>query len=337
MKQEIRTAIEDTFRAAESSIARNLAQPQFLQQISRAATMLAESRNRILTCGMGKSGLIARKVAATLTSTGSPAVFLHPADALHGDIGNLQSKEVVLAFSSSGETREIVELLPHVKRLQGKLIAITQNADSTLARDSDTAIIYTITREGCPLELAPMASTTISLIIGDAISAALIKLKKFRREDFGKYHPSGTLGRKLLTRVRDVMQPAGEILLTRDSPFKTFLPRMIAANLGCMLIVGSKGHLRGILTDGDIKRQLERFASQPQKLFSATAGEMMTENPVYIRESALVDEAFALMQEKKTYTIPVVNAQKKPIGLVRMHDLMRTGIEKHRDSEKNTR
>jgi arabinose-5-phosphate isomerase len=325
LKQEIRTAIEDTLRAAESSIARNLAQPRFLQEVATAASMLAESKNRILTCGMGKSGLIARKVAATLTSTGSPAVFLHPADALHGDIGNVQSKEVVLAFSKSGETREIVELLPHIKRLQGKLIAVTQNADSTLARDADAAVIFSITREGCPLELAPMASTTISLIIGDAISAALIKIKKFRREDFGKYHPSGTLGRKLLTRVRDVMQPVNEILLTRSTPFKTFLPAMIKANLGCMLIVGSKGHLRGILTDGDIKRQLEHFAAQPERLFLATAGEIMTMNPHYIRDTALVDEAFALMQEKKTYTLPVVNAQKKPIGLVRMHDLMING------------
>ena len=325
MKSDIKAAIEDTFRAAESSLAQNLAVADFLPQIAHASEILAESKNRILTCGMGKSGLIARKVAATLTSTGSPAVFLHPADALHGDIGNLQSKEVVLAFSNSGETREIVELLPHVKRLQGKLIAVTQKAESTLARDADAAVIYSITREGCPLELAPMASTTISLIIGDAISTALIKLKKFRREDFGKYHPSGTLGRKLLTRVRDVMQPAGEILLTRSSPFKTFLPKMITANLGCMLIVGSKGHLRGILTDGDIKRQLEHFAAQPERLFSATAGDMMTENPFFIRDAALVDEAFALMQEKKTYTLPVVNAQKKPIGIVRMHDLMGTG------------
>lgn len=325
MKQDIRTAIEDTFRAAESSISHNLAEPRFLNEVAEAAAMLAESSNRILTCGMGKSGLIARKVAATLTSTGSPAVFLHPADALHGDIGNLQSREVVLAFSNSGETREIVELLPHVKRLQGKLIAVTQKADSTLARDADAAVIYSITREGCPLELAPMASTTISLIIGDAISTALIKLKKFRREDFGKYHPSGTLGRKLLTRVRDVMQPAEQILLTRSSPFKTFLPKMITANLGCMLIIGSKGHLRGILTDGDIKRQLEHFAAQPDRLFSATAGDMMTENPFFIRDAALVDEAFALMQEKKTYTLPVVNSQKKPIGIVRMHDLMGTG------------
>lgn len=322
MKHEIRAAIEDTFRAAESSLAANLTVEEFIPQVAAAAAMLAESRNRILTCGMGKSGLIARKVAATLTSTGSPAVFLHPADALHGDIGNLQSHEVVLAFSNSGETREIVELLPHIKRLQGKLIAVTQKADSTLARDADAAVIYCITREGCPLELAPMASTTMSLVIGDAISTALIKLKKFRREDFGKYHPSGTLGRKLLTRVRDVMQPAQDILLTRDTAFQTILPKMISANIGCVLIVGSKGHLRGILTDGDIKRQLEHFANAPAGLFTATAGEIMTADPVAIRDAALVDEAFALMQERKTYMLPVVNAQKKPIGVVRMHDLM---------------
>ncbi len=322
MKHEIRSAIEDTFRAAESSLTANLAIADFIPQVAAAASLLSESKNRILTCGMGKSGLIARKVAATLTSTGSPAVFLHPADALHGDIGNLQSKEVVLAFSNSGETREIVELLPHIKRLTGKLIAVTQKADSTLARDADAAIIYSITREGCPLELAPMASTTMSLVIGDAISTALIKLKKFRREDFGKYHPSGTLGKKLLTRVRDVMQSADDILLPRETPFQDILPKMITANVGCVLVIGSKGHLRGILTDGDIKRQLEHFAKSPTQLFAATAGELMTADPIAIREAALVDEAFALMQDRKTYMLPVVNAQKKPIGVVRMHDLM---------------
>ena len=322
MKHEIRASIEETFRAAESSLAANLAAPEFIGQVAAAAALLSESSNRILTCGMGKSGLIARKVAATLTSTGSPAVFLHPADALHGDIGNLQSKEVVLAFSNSGETREIVELLPHIKRLTGKLIAVTQKADSTLARDADAAVIYSITREGCPLELAPMASTTMSLVIGDAISTALIKLKKFRREDFGKYHPSGTLGKKLLTRVRDVMQPVEGILLTRETPFQQILPKMITANVGCVLIIGSKGHLRGILTDGDIKRQLEHFAASPAELFAATAGELMTADPIAIRDAALVDEAFAIMQDRKTYMLPVVNAQKKPIGVVRMHDLM---------------
>jgi arabinose-5-phosphate isomerase len=292
--------------------------------VAAAAEVLSESKNRILTCGMGKSGLIARKVAATLTSTGSPAVFLHPADALHGDIGNLQAKEVVLAFSNSGETREIVELLPHIKRLQGKLIAVTQKADSTLARDADAAISYSITREGCPLELAPMASTTMSLVIGDAIATALIKLRKFKREDFGKYHPSGTLGKKLLTRVKDVMQPIEGVTIARTSPFKTFLPKMITANLGCMVITGSKGHLRGILTDGDIKRLLEFYTASPTKLFSATAGDIMTEDPIFVRDAALVDEAFALMQEKNTYILPVVNAQKKPVGVVRMHDLMVT-------------
>jgi arabinose-5-phosphate isomerase len=324
LKNDLKAAIAETFKAAETSLSANLTNTSFVAQIAAAAAVMAESKSRILTCGMGKSGLIARKVAATLTSTGSPAVFLHPADALHGDIGNLQAKEVVLAFSNSGETREIVELMPHIKRLQGKLIAVTQKAESTLARDADAAIIYSITREGCPLELAPMASTTMSLVIGDAIATALIKLRKFRREDFGKYHPSGTLGKKLLTRVKDVMQPLDGVLIARSSPFKTFLPKMIAANLGCMVITGSKGHLRGILTDGDIKRLLEFYTASPTKLFSATAGDIMTEDPIYVRDGALVDEAFALMQEKKTYILPVVNAQKKPVGVVRMHDLMVT-------------
>lgn len=322
MKESLRNAIVDTLRAAELSIAANLAEEDFIRQITSAANLLAESKNRILTCGMGKSGLIARKVAATLTSTGSPAVFLHPADALHGDIGNVQSREVVLAFSNSGETRELVELLPHIRRLQGKLVAVTQKKESTLAQDADSAIIYSITREGCPLELAPMASTTVSLAIGDAISSALIHIKKFKREDFGKYHPSGTLGRKLLTRVKDVMQSADDILLGRDTTFQAVLPIMIRANVGCVLVVGSKGHLRGILTDGDIKRLLDNFITKPAELFRATAAQMMTEDPVSVSANSLVDTAFALMQEKKTYILPVVNERKKPVGVVRMHDLM---------------
>ncbi len=322
MKESLRNAIVDTLRAAELSIAANLAEDEFIRQITSAANLLAESKNRILTCGMGKSGLIARKVAATLTSTGSPAVFLHPADALHGDIGNVQSREVVLAFSNSGETRELVELLPHIRRLQGKLVAVTQKKESTLAQDADSAIIYSITREGCPLELAPMASTTVSLAIGDAISSALIHIKKFKREDFGKYHPSGTLGRKLLTRVKDVMQSADDILLGRDTTFQAVLPIMIRANVGCVLVVGSKGHLRGILTDGDIKRLLDNFITKPAELFRATAAQMMTEDPVSVSANSLVDTAFALMQEKKTYILPVVNERKKPVGVVRMHDLM---------------
>lgn len=322
MKESLRNAIVDTLRAAELSIAANLAEDEFIRQITSAAHLLAESKNRILTCGMGKSGLIARKVAATLTSTGSPAVFLHPADALHGDIGNVQSREVVLAFSNSGETRELVELLPHIRRLQGKLVAVTQKKESTLAQDADSAIIYSITREGCPLELAPMASTTVSLAIGDAISSALIHIKKFKREDFGKYHPSGTLGRKLLTRVKDVMQPADDILLGRDTTFQAVLPIMIRANVGCVLVVGSKGHLRGILTDGDIKRLLDNFITKPAELFRATAAQMMTEDPASVSANSLVDAAFALMQEKKTYILPVVNERKKPVGVVRMHDLM---------------
>ena len=322
MNKNFESAIRDTLVSASESIASNTSSRAFLESIFNAARILDESSNRIIVCGMGKSGLIARKVAATLTSTGSPSVYLHPADALHGDIGNLQKKEVVLAFSNSGETREIVELLPHVKRLQGKLIAITQKKDSTLSRESDAVIVYSITKEGCPLELAPMASTTVSLVIGDAIAATLIKIRKFKKEDFGKFHPSGSLGRKLLTRVKDVMKPAKSVLIERSMTFKDLLPKMISANLGCVLIYGSKGHLRGILTDGDIKRVIEQYQNDPLKMLSLSAGEIMTSDPLVVRDSVLVEEAISLMQEKQSYILPVVNTQKKPVGVVRMHDLV---------------
>lgn len=316
-------AIEQTLLASRDSLNQNIENSRFFEAIAAGARLLKNSPNRIIVTGMGKSGLIARKVAATLTSTGSPAVFLHPADALHGDMGNIRPSEVVLAFSNSGETREIIELLPHIKLLESKLIAVTQKEESTLAKEADVAIIFQITKEGCPLDLAPMASTTISISVGDALASALIHLRKFKPTDFGKFHPSGSLGKKLLTRVKDVMKKnVKSYTVSKHTPFKELLSTLVSSNMGAILVTGSKGHLRGIITDGDIKRLLDQYEKNMEPLFEKTAAELMTPEPLSIQPDILVEEAMAQMHAQKIYTICVLNKQKKPAGLVRMHDIV---------------
>lgn len=317
---KLKTEINDVFLAVSQSMQDSLNREGFAISIEKAARLLANSKGRVIATGMGKSGLIARKVAATLTSTGTPAVFLHPADALHGDVGNVQSGEIVLAFSNSGETRELIELLPHIRRLGSQLVAVTGQSNSTLTSEADVAIPYQVEKEGCPLELAPMASTTISLVIGDALAAALISLKGFRKDDFGKYHPSGSLGRKLLTRVSDVMQAETTAWINRNTGFKSILQSLVSSNLGCVLVLGSKGHVRGIISDGDLKRLLDK--TDISKLWELTANELMSANPVCIAETELIETALHLMSEKKIYTLPVLDANKKPVGIVRMHDVI---------------
>ena len=316
----LRKVLKDTLEAEKNSIQVNLENLEFIDQLIQAAKLLNKSSSRITVTGMGKSGFIARKVAATLTSTGSSAIFLHPAEALHGDIGNVLPKEVVIAFSNSGETREIVELLPHIRFLRAKLIAITQKEKSTLSKEADISIVYKITHEGCPLNLAPMASTTVSLAIGDALAALLMKLKNFKIQDFGKFHPSGSLGKRLLTRVKDVMQKDENVILSRSIKFKEVLSKMVSSNLGAAIVVGSKGHLRGIITDGDLKRILDKFDTK--EIWKQEASNIMKENPLFVNESVLIEEALSLMQSQGTYILPVIKNNKIPCGIVRMHDIV---------------
>ncbi len=313
-------AARHTFEAASASIAATISQEHFFENIYNAARALASTHDRVITTGMGKSGIIAQKISATLTSTGTPSVFLHPADALHGDMGNIQKKETVLAFSNSGETREIIELLPHIRLLGARLVGVTGKADSTLHKESDIAIIYKIEKEGCPLDLAPMASTTLSLMIGDGIASALMVIKNFKREDFGRFHPSGALGKKLLTKVSDRYKHDPRAVIEKKTKLKDIINAMVTSNLGAVVIRGSKGHLRGIITDGDIKRLLD--GNDLTSVFERTAEEIMTPDPLFTRMDAMVEEALSIMHEKKTYVLPVVDQNKKICGLVRMHDII---------------
>ena len=318
--------IIETLEVEASVIKNNLQRIEFIEEIRDVAKKLATAEHITVT-GMGKSGLIAKKVTSTLTSTGTPSTFLHPADALHGDIGHLSKNEIVLAYSNSGETKEIIALLPHIKSLGGQLIAISGSAGSTLVKESDNSIVYQIEKEGCPLDLAPMASTTISLAIGDSIAAALIELKGFKTTDFGRFHPSGSLGKKLLTKVEDVLLPIKNICISKADSFHSIITKMVTTNLGAVLVLGSKGHLRGIITDGDIKRHLDMsYQDQKnqsfEKLWNKKAEDIMVKNPHCTQEGVLVEEALAIMHAKKTYILPILNKQKKPLGIIRMHDLI---------------
>jgi len=321
MNSDLLQTIKETLKAEIDTLNENAVNEEFLLSLHDATKLLKTSSNRIILTGMGKSGIIARKTAATMTSTGSPAMFLHPADALHGDMGNIQAGEIVLAYSNSGETREIIELLPHIRLLGAKLISVTGKKGSTLANESDLSIIYKLSREGCPLNLAPMASTTICLAIGDALSSALIILKKFKPGDFGKFHPSGALGKKLLTRVKDIMVTnPNNYTVSKQTTFKEILSIMVSSNMGAVLVTGSKGHLRGIITDGDIKRLIDTYESNLEELFMKNAQDYMSADPKSIEPEMLVAEAVSIMHENNTYTLAVINHEKKPVGMVRMHD-----------------
>ncbi|MCO4783362.1 MAG: KpsF/GutQ family sugar-phosphate isomerase [Candidatus Cloacimonetes bacterium] len=285
-----------------------------------AVEIIYQCKERLVITGMGKSGIIGNKIAATLSSTGTPAIVLHPAEALHGDLGVVREGDVVLALSNSGETEEIISLLPSIKLFGNKLISITSNVDSTLARESDAPIVYHIDKEGCPLNLAPMASTTVSLVIGDALSAVLMKRKNFQARDFAKFHPKGSLGRKLLTRVKDLM--------CTDLPFvdstktmKEALELMISTNMGAVLVHDDK--LLGIISDGDVKRVINEGGA----FMEMSVLDAMTKTPITVGPEQMAEEALRIMENRsKLITILPVVDQQKVIGMIRLHDILQAKI-----------
>ncbi len=283
-----------------------------------AIELLLRCRGRIIITGMGKSGIICKKIAATLTSTGTQSAFLHPSEAMHGDLGLIAKNDIVIAVSNSGETREIIELIPHLKMLKNKIIAITSNSSSTLAQEADVVLEYSIKREGCPLNLAPMASTTTVLALGDAIAAALIKAKRFKEEDFYLYHPKGRLG-QILLRVSDLMTIENLPIATRETSMTDVIKLMVTTNFGAVFIAGSKGHLRGIISDGDMKRIIERDATLLQK----KARDVMNQNPKWIYEDALARESLILMEDNRITVLPVLSRRKKIVGVIHIHDIIR--------------
>ncbi|MEO6212191.1 MAG: KpsF/GutQ family sugar-phosphate isomerase [Vicinamibacterales bacterium] len=288
----------------------------------RAIQLLFECHGRVIVTGMGKSGIICRKIAATLSSTGTSAWFLHPAEAIHGDLGAIREEDVVIALSHSGETEELVRLLESIRRIDARLIALTGDPRSTLARAADVTLNCGIAEEACPLNLAPTASTAAALAMGDALAMTLLVRKGFRVEDFASLHPGGKLGRRLM-RVEHVMH-AGDAapVVSTAAPMPDVFHEMSSKRLGMTCVVDADGRLAGVFTDGDLRRLMARSSD----VLSLTAGAVMKKTPITIRRGMLAVEALKIMETHKITSVVVENGEGAVEGVVHLHDLWRTQL-----------
>ena len=295
--------------------------PRLGADFDRAIDLLAKCQGRVVTTGMGKSGLICRKIAATLASSGTPSLFLHPAEAVHGDLGMLTSQDLVVALSNSGETAELLRLVETVKRLAIPLISMVGDTGSTLARSSDVALNVGVNQEACPFGLAPTASTTAALALGDALAIALSETKGFRIEDFARLHPGGHLGKRL-ARVAELMHRGDSIpKVETATSMDRVIYEMSRKGMGVTSVVDREDRLLGVISDGDLRRLLER---QREGLLSRTAGECMTTQPVTLQAEALATEALNLMEQRSITSLMVVDRQRKIVGIIHLHDLWGT-------------
>lgn len=291
----------------------------------RAAEMILECHGRLVITGMGKSGLICQKIAATMASTGTPALFLHPAEGIHGDLGMLMRDDVVLAVSNSGETEEICRILPVIKRMGLPLISMSGNPNSTLARAGDVFLDISVNEEACPLGLAPTASTTATLAMGDALAVALLLRRGFREEDFALFHPGGTLGKRLLLRVEDMMHTGSAIpLVDENTLLKDALYEISSKKLGITGVVNEAGELLGVFSDGDLRRALEDGV----ETLSQPICDLMARNPKRILRSNLAAKALARMEEFSITSLFVFDTDEArvPVGIVHLHDLLKAGV-----------
>ncbi len=290
---------------------------------ARAVTLLFNCEGRIIITGVGKSGIIARKIVATMNSTGSPAVFLHPTDAVHGDLGILRADDAVICISKSGNTDEINALLPMFKRLGVPIIAIVGRAASMLAKEATVALDASVAEEACPLDLAPTSSTTVALVLGDALAIALLDRRKFRAEDFALYHPAGSLGKRLLLKVDELMVTGDGIpRVTGDVPLRDAIVEMTSKRLGCTCIVRGDGTLEGILTDGDLRRLLQGTSD----VANITVSMAMTRNPKTARSGSLAVVVLQEMEKFKITQIIVVDERQRPVGVMHLHELVNAGL-----------
>ena len=293
----------------------------------RACTLIYKSKGRVVVTGMGKPGFIAQKISATLSSTGTPSLYLHPAEAWHGDLGRVMKEDVVIALSNSGQTEEIVKLLPIIKKIGAKLIAFTGNKRSELAKYSDVTLDVGVRKEACPLNLAPTASTTVMLALGDALALALLDKKGFKEEDFAFYHPGGNLGKKLLLKVSDIMRTGkAHPVVSSTMKLKDVLYRITAARAGSASVIDGSKKLRGIFTDGDLRRHLKDHHSRSGLSLDQPVGNVMTKNPITILDTRLAAEALEILRSKKIDEVPVVDKKGRPVGLVDVQDLLKAGM-----------
>jgi arabinose-5-phosphate isomerase len=322
------TQAHELIKSAQRTIRLELeAVEDLLQRIDgdfiRACELILSSKGRVVVVGMGKSGHIGNKIAATLASTGTTAFFVHPAEASHGDMGMITRDDVVLALSNSGSTAEIVTLLPLIKRLGITLIAMTGNPESPLAKAAEVHLDARVSQEACPLNLAPTSSTTVSLVLGDALAIALLEARGFTAEDFAFSHPGGALGRRLLLKVENVMH-AGDSLPTvqRGTALREALLEMTEKGLGMTVVTNGDGGLAGIFTDGDLRRALDRGVDVRQAIID----EVMTVHGKTARADMLAAEALKIMEDHKISSLVVVDDDEQPVGALNMHDLLRAGV-----------
>lgn len=288
-----------------------------------AVSLVLARSGRVVVSGIGKSGHVARKIASTLASTGTPAYFVHPAEASHGDLGMVMSGDVFIGISYSGESDELLHIVPLIKRRGAKLIALTGNPDSTLAREADVHLDVAVTQEACPLNLAPTASTTASLALGDALAVALLDARGFSADDFARSHPGGSLGRKLLTHVSDVMRTGAAVPAVRlGAMLLEGVIEISRKGMGMTAVVDDAQRLIGIFTDGDLRRSLERDVN----LRATRIDEVMTRSPRSVRPEALAAEAVEMMERTKSTQIPVVDAEGRLVGALNIHDLFRSKV-----------
>ena len=292
------------------------------ENFSKAVELILSCEGKVILTGIGKSGHIARKIASTLSSTGTPSVFLHPAEALHGDLGIVDKRDILIAISNSGESGELLALIPYIK-LQGvPIIAITNNPRSTLAKHSDVVLNLNIKKEACPLELAPTTSSTATLVLGDALAMTVMELKGFTKEEFALRHPAGALGRKLRL-VKDLHHTGEEIpIVKEDTPMKEVIIEMTAKGFGATAVVNEEGKLVGIITDGDLRRFVNRGGS----FENTRAKDVMTQNPKTVSPDELALSALKKMEDHNITVLIVVDEENKPIGIIHMHDILKAEI-----------
>jgi len=295
------------------------------ENFSQAVDLLYTCKGKVVLMGMGKSGLVGRKISSTFASTGTPSFFLHPAEGLNGDFGMLAKEDVIIAISYSGETRELLEVLPLIKRYGNRLITFTGNLNSNLAKAGDVNLDIRVKEEACPLGLAPTASTTATLALGDALAVALMGKKNFKKEDFAILHPGGILGKRLLLKVEDLMHTGKAFpMVSGKTLMKEAVFEITSKRLGVTGVSNTEGHLVGVITDGDLRRALEKFSD----LFNREASEVMTKNPKWIEKEALAAKAVQRMEEYSITSLFVFNkaGDKVPVGIIHLHDLLKAGV-----------
>ena len=315
--EQARRVLEIEARAIQDLI------PRLDSRFAQACELCLACAGRVVVTGMGKSGHVGGKIAATLASTGTPAFFVHPGEASHGDVGMITPKDLVVAVSNSGETAEIVTILPLLKRLGVKLITLTGKSDSTLAEAATVNLDIAVDEEACPLNLSPTASTTAALAMGDALAVALLESRGFTREDFARSHPGGTLGRRLLLLVGDLMHTGEEVpKVAADTLLADGLIEMTAKGLGITAIVDASGNLEGVYTDGDLRRTLDN----PVDVHATTMREVMTKNPKTVNPKLLAAEAVRLLDQHQITSLIVVDDDSSVVGALNVHDLFRAGV-----------